>query len=368
MSVLLLQGGISVFSTRKPMLVPLLLGTTVELTSREDCFLTDVAHLILEITQSGEFVGKVNLWSQGSNQGVWDADQTLGLRDVIAGFMVSNFMQIDENDRHLLGFIELTGPALFDAVGGQYEISLVRQEDWPDLILRTKVHAIEDIQAFMAGHNQHAEEDRVQQALSEGVAAYKVFDRHGNLQSLDEAISKFEAATEMTPRNDTRIPYILGRLGIYLVGRFERLGRVEDINDGVEQLEAAIGLTSDDDLDEPMYLDRLGNSLEKRFERLGRLADIDSAITALQAATHLIPDGHPRRPGCLNSLGTSLQKRFNRLGHLADLANSITTLQAAVNLAQDHHPDRLMYLNSLAVSLQKQFERAGNLVDIDSAI
>ncbi|PVF93401.1 hypothetical protein CPB86DRAFT_801256 [Serendipita vermifera] len=99
--------------------------TTVELTTGDDCFLTDIAHLILEITQNGRFVHKINLWSQESSRGVWDMDGTLILPEVPATFTVSVFIQVDENDRQLVGSMEINGPELLDTIGGQYELQYV---------------------------------------------------------------------------------------------------------------------------------------------------------------------------------------------------------------------------------------------------
>jgi hypothetical protein len=49
--------------------------TTVELTTRDDCFLIDVYHLLLEIKLDGRIVDKVNLLARESTPGVWDADK-----------------------------------------------------------------------------------------------------------------------------------------------------------------------------------------------------------------------------------------------------------------------------------------------------
>ncbi|PVF91659.1 hypothetical protein CPB86DRAFT_297701 [Serendipita vermifera] len=92
--------------TRMSVLV--LKNTTVELTTGDDCFLTDIVHLILEITH-GQVVDVVDLWSQGSNRGVWDADSILVLHNVTVTFTVSVFMQVDEDDCQLLGSVELYG-------------------------------------------------------------------------------------------------------------------------------------------------------------------------------------------------------------------------------------------------------------------
>jgi hypothetical protein len=53
--------------------------TTVELSTREDCFLTSTTHLLLEVTVDGQVIDTVNLLSQESDPWVWEADDILAL-------------------------------------------------------------------------------------------------------------------------------------------------------------------------------------------------------------------------------------------------------------------------------------------------
>ncbi|PVF99330.1 hypothetical protein CPB86DRAFT_796564 [Serendipita vermifera] len=90
---------------------------TVELVTRDDCFLTDIPHLILELSQDGRVVDKANLLSRESSHGVWDADEPLILRDVVGEFMLSVSIQLDEHDRQLVGSFELGETELYEIVG-----------------------------------------------------------------------------------------------------------------------------------------------------------------------------------------------------------------------------------------------------------
>ncbi|PVF91898.1 hypothetical protein CPB86DRAFT_830335, partial [Serendipita vermifera] len=51
--------------------------TIVELAGRDDCFLTNIVHLALEINHNGRFVDKADLFSRESMPGMWDADKPL---------------------------------------------------------------------------------------------------------------------------------------------------------------------------------------------------------------------------------------------------------------------------------------------------
>jgi hypothetical protein len=53
------------------------LDVTLELSPREDCSLTRVSHLTLEISLNNNAVYKINLLSRQFNPGVWHADQIL---------------------------------------------------------------------------------------------------------------------------------------------------------------------------------------------------------------------------------------------------------------------------------------------------
>ncbi|PVF93589.1 hypothetical protein CPB86DRAFT_829240, partial [Serendipita vermifera] len=204
----------------------------VELASRDDCFLTDIPHLVLELNQDGRMVDKVNLLSRESSRGVWDADKPLILREVTGEFILSVSMQLDENECQLVGSIELGGTELYEMVGTEFEIPLVSHRNHPGLILRAKIWTIENIpeniRELISGTIQQTSSSRedgtVQNMFSEGITAYEEFERHGKLENLEHAISKFEAIANATPAGNPRLPGILSKLGTFLGYRFEQLG------------------------------------------------------------------------------------------------------------------------------------------------
>jgi tetratricopeptide (TPR) repeat protein len=248
------------------------------------------------------------------------------------------------------------------------EIPLIRHENFPSLILRAEIEVAESTQGQLSGVGQRNTQPSFQRLFSDGITAYEDFGSRGNLQSLEQAILKFQAIAEMTPENDKRLPDILNNIGSFLFCRFEALGRLADLTKAIEQLERALELTPDGDPYDYGCLTNLGNCLQARFLRLGNLADIDAAIARQQTAVDLIPDGRPDKPMCLTNLGNCLENRFQRLGNLDDIEAAIIRQQAAVNLATDDHPDKPSCLTNLGNCLQTRFERLGNLSDIDAAI
>jgi tetratricopeptide (TPR) repeat protein len=244
-------------------------------------------------------------------------------------------------------------------------------EDYPSLILQTRIGAIENIQEFFSEFGERstqANEEMVQTTLSDALIAYDDFLLHGNLQSLEQAISKYEAVVKLIPESDPRLSLSLNMLGSSLYNRFQQIGRVEDINDAIERLEMAVGLTQDDDPDKPRRLIGLGIILQLRFDRLGNMVDIDDAISHQRTAIKLIPDEDPDKPTYSASLGTLLQIFFEKCGNVGYLDGAIVHRRVAVNLTPDDHPDKPTYLADLGVSLLSRFKRFGNVIDVDDAI
>jgi tetratricopeptide (TPR) repeat protein len=304
-------------------------------------------------------------------------------------FMISVSMRLDENNHLPLGLIELNAPELHDMVGKQYgksstyielksltvfltEKPLALHEDHPNLLLRTKILLVENVQEFISGSNQQTTQSNkgktIQKLGLDGMDALSNFHNHGNLQSLEEAISKFEAAADMTPESDPDLLDILNNLGTSFLCRFEQLGRVADINNAIERLEMAVSHTPDGDPNKHTRLNNLGNALLSRFDRLGDMSDLIAAIAQVQLAVNLAPDGHPHKPAWLNSLASSLQSRFEWLGDLSDLDNAIVQQQSAINLTPDGHPDKPAWLSNLGNALHCRFGRLGNMSDLDNAI
>jgi tetratricopeptide (TPR) repeat protein len=253
------------------------------------------------------------------------------------------------------------------------EIPLIRHENYPNMILRARVMATENIQEFLLSEldqqiAQLNEKAHISKIWSDAVAAFHDFERYGSLHSLEQAVSKFEAVAEMTPKNGPGQHRILSNLGTSLFYRFARLGKVADINNSIEYLEMSARLVSDEDREKPTCLNNLGNSLQGRFKRFGDLSDLDSAITRYQSAVNLTPDGGPQKAMCLSNLGLCLRRRFERLGDISNLDTAITRQQSAVSLTPDGHPDKPLYLSALGGSLRCRFEKFRDLSDIDTAI
>ncbi|KAG8815416.1 hypothetical protein FRC17_000719, partial [Serendipita sp. 399] len=251
-------------------------------------FLEDIGLLILEVNVDGEVVDKVNLLSREAVTGTWDADEVLILcvfqqrghtrelivnwyrrRNISKEFTVSVFLEVGTNDRQLLGSMELWGPNLFDKLGEIIEIPLMGDEN---IVLKTKLEAMsrENVLEHLGQlFTQLKNTSEIRSHFTNAVDQYKTFDRSGNLESLEQAISGFELVAGMVSEDDPVRLSTLQNLGSSLLRRFERLGKVEDLEKAIAQEEAVLMLTPDGHPDKPSRLSNLGSSLIARFERLG---------------------------------------------------------------------------------------------------
>ncbi|PVF96224.1 hypothetical protein CPB86DRAFT_827395, partial [Serendipita vermifera] len=162
-------------------------------------------------------------------------------------------MQVDENVYQVVGFVRLNGVDLYDAIGREYETPLISNGTSPDFILRTKIVATENIEKATLGTNQQLGqmmgEARIEELFSDGVSSFQDFKSHGNLQNLERAISKFEAAAGMVKEGCPEVSHIMSNLGVCLRHRFEELGSMEDINNSIKRLEVAATITADNNID-----------------------------------------------------------------------------------------------------------------------
>ncbi|PVF95881.1 hypothetical protein CPB86DRAFT_816821 [Serendipita vermifera] len=342
----------------------------VKLSDRDDRSLADIIHLILELTSNGNLLAKVDLLSLESGPGTWETNESPDLGEITGQLMVSVWLELEDNERQLVGFTEIEGKELYNAIGSRYEKTLMHHGDYPSLFLRTKVAGIECIQESMSKASQQRAPSGgdINRMIDGAIDLYNDFDRLGNMTSLSQAILQCEIAIELLPRDDPRSPRCLNNLGTCLVRRFEQLGQVTDINDAVARFTAAVELTPDDHPLKPTYLASLGNTLQVRFQLLGNPADINNAVSQCQNAVNHIPDNRPDKAVYLFGLGICLIARAQGLGDPADIDDAILHQRAAVDLAPDGSPHRPDYLNGLGVSLSIRFERLGNLSDLNDAI
>ncbi|KAF8548819.1 hypothetical protein OG21DRAFT_1422363, partial [Imleria badia] len=194
-----------------------------------------------------------------------------------------------------------------------------------------------------------------------GTSFFTRFERLGELRDLEQAIRRQRDAVDIAPDGHPHKAVHLDNLGISLKARFERLGELTDLEEAISRYRDAVGCISDGHPQKSRYLDNLVSCIFIRFQRLGDLRDLEQAISRLRDIVDLTPDGHPDKPGHLEHLGGCFLIRFQRLG---DLGN----LEHAVDLMPNSHPHRCFLLHELGTHLRVRFDRLGELRDLEQAI
>ncbi|PVF92650.1 hypothetical protein CPB86DRAFT_165945 [Serendipita vermifera] len=357
------------------MSILILKAPVIELSTQDDVFLKDATQTTLEISINGKVVDKANLSSRESNPLVWEAE-SLVIEEVTAEFVISVVIEPDGNNRQLVGSMGLSGQELWNKNGSKYELPLMTDKTSLSLILRTEIMAIDNVQEFLANMDQNNSEgdgpshteDTIGQMITGAETARKEFRHHGKIESLEQAISYYEAVIQIIPEDDMYLPDILNNLGGCLCSRYEEFGSSDDLNEAIKRYEAAINLTPEGDDQKPGRLSNLGNVLFARFSRLGGLEDLHNAVQQKQMALNLTPEGDPYIPSRLGSLGHMLLTRFERLGNRADLHNAIMQRERAVKVIADDDPEKPVYLDNLGTTLRVRFKTSGTVADIDNAV
>ncbi|RPB18035.1 hypothetical protein L211DRAFT_748680, partial [Terfezia boudieri ATCC MYA-4762] len=194
------------------------------------------------------------------------------------------------------------------------------------------------------------------------------YERTGNLQDLETAIARSEAAVEGTPEDHPDRAKWLNNLGSYFNHRYQRTGNLQDLEVAIARADAAIEATPEDHPNQGTLLCNLGSHLSCRYQRTGNLQDLEAAIAQSEAAAKAIPEDHPSQAILLNNLGNLFNCRYQRTGNLQDLEAAIVRVEASIKATPEDHPNQAGILGNLGSSLYRRYERTRNLQDLEAAI
>ena len=110
--------------------------------------------------------------------------------------------------------------------------------------------------------------------------------------------------------NERRGAQLTG-LGLNLFYRYDRLGNLQDLEAAIARFEAAVESIPEDHPKRALVLANLAAPLSDRYKRLGNVQDLEAAITLVEAAVGAIPEDryHPYRADWLGRLGGLLNRR-----------------------------------------------------------
>ncbi|KAG9052653.1 hypothetical protein FS842_009458, partial [Serendipita sp. 407] len=194
------------------------------------------------------------------------------------------------------------------------------------------------------------------------------FERLGNREDLDTAMSTLKRADELTQKAHPSRPLCHYSLGDALRLRFDHFGDLKNLEDAITRLQNSVDLSPDGDPYKPTFLNGLGRALLSLFGHHDKREYLENAISNLDKAVKLTPDGAPRQPHHLHNLGNALRARFEYFGNMENLEESVSILEKACEVTPDGHPDRAIHLNGLGVALLVRFERNSKPQDLTRAI
>lgn len=202
-----------------------------------------------------------------------------------------------------------------------------------------------------------------------GYSQLQTFNREGDLQKLDDAITNLRRAVELTIEIDvSACAYHLTNLGIAQQARFQRLGELQDLEDSLVTVLQAVEMTKVGDSARPQRLSNVGRAHSLLFGRLGELDDLRSASSYYREAASLISPNAPDRPSLLSNLGAGLFTQFARLGNVTDLEDAIVCLSEATSLTRDNHPSKPTMLLNLGNAQRKKYAQFKQFSDLQSAM
>ena len=132
---------------------------------------------------------------------------------------------------------------------------------------------------------------------------------------------------------------------------FERTGDSQLLDEALTAVRAALAVSQAEHPETAMYLNNLSGFLKGMYERTGDRAVLDELLASAQAAAAMAPAGHAHLGRYLGNLATAQREMYNVTDDEAMLAQALSTDRAAVAAVGDDDPDRPMLLSNLTVTL-----------------
>ncbi|MET8197970.1 hypothetical protein [Micromonospora taraxaci] len=204
--------------------------------------------------------------------------------------------------------------------------------------------------AAPSGHAEHARA----LALS-ALAQQEESEQVAGVDHLDAAIAGFEAALDVTPRDDPEWAHRAFLKSVNLRIRYERAGNLADLNESVRLGRLAVAASTDSDIIGEM-LSHLGASLRTRHQRLGDSQDLRLAIAIGRSAVMATRSAEIGHAVALSHLSLAYLLRENRWHDPVDLDLAVELGRAAIAAEESDSSasDRALHLSNLATMLHRR--------------
>ncbi|TFY50540.1 hypothetical protein EVG20_g11460 [Dentipellis fragilis] len=175
---------------------------------------------------------------------------------------------------------------------------------------------------------------------------------------LDQAISVFEHAIQLTPEIDPQKNDLLLSLAKAFIARFENVQRkqcfdllrdISNLDRAISILDNGVQLMPNTNPKKHNFLFSLGQACLTRFENLQQTVDLDKAIdsyvdhliSVLELAVMTVPGGSSQKLWLLCRLVSELSWHIDEFKQLADVDKIISAQAEVVELSADTDPDHI---------------------------
>ena len=192
--------------------------------------------------------------------------------------------------------------------------------------------------------------------------------RLGSERDLGASLDSMAEALLAAPTGDPNRAMYLSNRAIDLMLRYQTTGDLADLEAAISACVEAVDLTSQGDPDRLIYLNNLAAGLAERYERLGSPDDLDSALDITGECLELLPRRSDLRPRCLGNRANHLVRRYQRTGKMGDLDQALAAIEEALALTPERSLASVSMFTNRARFLALRFDRTRDLSDLDRAI
>lgn len=193
------------------------------------------------------------------------------------------------------------------------------------------------------------------------------FERSGDLEHLEEALSEYRETLAETPPNAPARAGLVNDLGNALRVRFEHTGSESDLDQATVAFRRALGLVPPSAPARATYLDNLANCLVDRY-RTGRdPALLDEAVETFTAALTALPGSTPGRARVQANLAGARWHRWTEHRDESDLESAIDTFREVLAHSDVTASGSARWLNNLAVAVAARYHLHGDPADLAEA-
>ncbi|KAI1189012.1 hypothetical protein F5B17DRAFT_393192 [Nemania serpens] len=166
-----------------------------------------------------------------------------------------------------------------------------------------------------------------------------------HLPGIDKTITLAREAIKSSPHHFLN-PTFLNTLGNFLWTRYERTGNIEDLDEAISNVRISITASPNNALDVAGRHSNLGTMLLKAYQRTAEKGYLDEAVFQARRAIEISPSGHHALPGRLSNFSNILSRQFEQTGELQCLEQAISYATEAVNTTLDAHPSLAERINA----------------------